>query len=394
MRLAKIIALFVFVLLILENKLHIDFLMWCLIFSLGFYAGVEGLKYIASGGGHQLEGMAGHVLGDRNELAVALAMLLPICFYLLGEYGKESRIVKFGLLGLIALVVISIIGTGSRGGLISLAAVGGYLFLKSKRKILFMLLLVCVGGAMMGLIPDQWFERMDSIGKADADASFMGRVVAWKLSFILASQNPFFGGGFKALETFAVWFSLSQDFYQYPFFYTGTAMPDLERAHAAHSIYFQVLGDHGFVGLFLFVAIIAAAFFKAGAIARKIRNARGPEWAISLATMLRLSIFTYAVGGAALSFAYFDLVYAIFAIVVVLEYKFLPAIIRDGKGYEPARNKGSGDQYGGALMREICTVSLMKSPCFSWRTVFKRDGFPSSAAVAGRSSVDLAGSHK
>jgi probable O-glycosylation ligase (exosortase A-associated) len=330
-RLAKIMALFIFILLIMDKKLHVDFFLWCLIFSLGFYAGLEGLKFIASGGGHKIEGLAGHVLGDRNELSIAMAMLLPICFYLLGEYGKGSKIVIIGLFGLIVLIVISIIGTGSRGGLIALAAVGGYLFIKSKRKILFTLLIVCVGSAMVGLIPDQWFERMDTIGKVDSDASFMGRVVAWKLSFILAAQNPFFGGGFKALENFAIWFSLSQDFNQYPFFYTGTAVPDLERAHAAHSIYFQVLGDHGFVGLFLFVAIIASAFFKAGAIVKKIRNARGPEWAISLVTMLRLSIFTYAVGGAALSFAYFDLIFAIFAIVVVLEYKFLPAIIRDGK---------------------------------------------------------------
>jgi probable O-glycosylation ligase (exosortase A-associated) len=209
------------------------------------------------------------------------------------------------------------------------------LFIKSKKKILFTLLVVCIGGTMVGLIPDQWFERMDTIGKADSDASFMGRVVAWKLSFILAAQNPFFGGGFKALENFAIWFSLSQDFNQYPFFYTGTATPDLEHPHAAHSIYFQVLGDHGFVGLLLFVAILALSFSRAGAVAKKTREANGPYWVISLATMLRLSIFAYVVGGAALSFAYFDLIYAILAIVIVLESKFLPEIIKSQKHQGP-----------------------------------------------------------
>jgi probable O-glycosylation ligase (exosortase A-associated) len=327
LRFAKIILLFIFVLLIIDKKLHIDFFLWCLVLSIGFYAGLEGLKYIASGGGHKIEGMVGHVLGDRNELALAFAMMLPICFYLLGEYGRNSRVVKLGLLCLITLLITAIIGTNSRGGLVALSAVGGYLFIKSKRKVLFAVLAVGIGSAMVGLIPDQWYERMDSIGQADADASFMGRVVAWKLSFILAAQHPLFGGGFKALENFAVWFSLSQDFYQYPFFYTGTAVPDPSRAHAAHSIYFQVLGDHGFVGLLIFVAILAQSFLNAGSVARKIREANGPVWLISLATMIRLSIFAYAVGGAALSFAYFDLVFALFAIVIVLEYKLLPAIL-------------------------------------------------------------------
>lgn len=326
-RLAKVIALFICILLIIDKKLHIDFFLWCLIFSVGFYASVEGLKYVSSGGAHNIRGMGGHVLGDRNELAVAFAMLLPICFYLLGEFGKNSWILKFGMIALITLVITSIIGTNSRGGLLALVAVGGYLFIKSKRKIWFAILVLCIGGAMVGLIPDQWFDRMDTISTADQDNSFLGRMVAWKLSFILASQNVF-GGGFKALEYFPVWSSLSQDFYKFPFFYTGTAVPDIFGAHAAHSSYFQVLGDHGFIGLFIFTSFIGLSFFKAGSIAKRARALNGPDWLISLATMLRLSLFAYAVGGAALSFAYFDMIYAIMALVLVLEQKFLVPLAR------------------------------------------------------------------
>ena len=328
-RMAKIVALFVFVLLVMNKKLHIDFFLWCLVLSVGFYAVVEGLKYIVSGGGHILEGMAGHILGDRNELAVAFAMLLPICIYLLGEYGKKSWILKFGFLGLIALLITSIIGTGSRGGMIALSAVSSYLFIKSKRKLLFTMLIAFVGIVVVSVVPGQWFDRMDTIASANEDGSFLGRLVAWKLSFILAMQNPFFGGGFKALDSFPVWVSLSQNFYQYSFIYTGAALPDPNRAHAAHSIYFQVLGDHGFVGLFLFVMILALSFLKAGAIAKKTRSVGGPNWLINLATMLRLSIFAYAIGGAALSFAYFDLIFAICAIIIVLEYRILAEFIKE-----------------------------------------------------------------
>lgn len=330
-KLTKIVTLFLFITLIIDRKLHIDFFLWSLIFSVGFFAVVEGLKYIVSAGGHNIEGLQGHILQDNNQLALAFAMLLPICFYILGEYGKKSWVLKLGLIGVITLIVTAIIGTNSRGGLLALASVGGYLFIKSKRKLLFFFLIVCIGSLMVGLIPEQWYNRMDTISNADSDASFMGRVVAWKLSFILASQNPLIGGGFKALEFFPVWADLSRDFSQFSFFYSGNVLPDPLRGHAAHSIYFQVLGDHGFVGLIIFVLILVLSFLKAGEIAKKARLADGPVWLINLATMLRLSIFTYAVGGAALSFAYFDMIYSIYALVIVLEKKFLTHVNVSGE---------------------------------------------------------------
>lgn len=330
-RFAKVIALFFFILLIVEQKLHIDFFLWCIILSVGFFAGLEGLKYIASGGGHHIEGMAGHVLGDRNELSIAMAMLLPICFYLLREFGSQSKLLKFSFFGLIALLVIAIIGTSSRGGLIALAAVAGYLFLKSQKKLGFAVLILLGVLLSSHFIPEEWFERMNTISQAEGDASFMGRVVAWKLSFILATKNPLLGGGFKALEYFPVWTALSQDFQHYSFFYTGNALPSTTQARAAHSIYFQVLGDHGFVGLMLYLSILMASFLKTSSIAKKNRLLQGPEWISHLATMLRLSIFTYAVGGAALSFAYFDMFYALVALVIVLDKKILPTVQKENQ---------------------------------------------------------------
>jgi len=89
-KLAKITALFVFILVIIRKKLHIDFVMWCFLFSVGFFATVEGLKYISSGGGHSVTGIFGHVLADNNQLALAFAMTLPISFYLMVEYGKNT----------------------------------------------------------------------------------------------------------------------------------------------------------------------------------------------------------------------------------------------------------------------------------------------------------------
>ena len=329
-RFIKVIVLFLFVLMIVEKKLHVDFILWCVVLSVGFYADLESLKFLASGGGHKIEGMSGHVLGDRNELSIAFTMTLPICYYLLGEYGKQSRLLMAALLGTMALIVAGVIGTQSRGGFISLIALGGYLFMKSERKVLMSILIAVLVAGMAQLVSSEWTSRIDTINDASEDASFMGRVVAWKLSLLLAMENPFFGGGFKTLEYFPVWSRLSQDFFTLDWFYSAEAVPDQHLSHAAHSVYFQVLGDHGFGGLALYLSFLIGSFRRAGRIARKAMTLQAPPWIRSVATMLQLSVFVFSLGGAALSFAYFDLIFAIIGLLIVLEYRILPASVPGG----------------------------------------------------------------
>lgn len=335
-RFFKVVMLFVFVVLTIKDKLHVDFVLWCLVLSVGFYADLEGLKFLASGGGHNIAGMPGHVLGDRNELSLAFVMTLPVCYYLLGEYGKQSKALRLGLLGTMALLVFGVIGTQSRGGFVALAALGAYLYIKSDRKVLLTFLIIGLVAALIPFISADYTSRIDTIGAADEDASFMGRVVAWKLSFIMAMKHPFFGGGFKSLEYFPVWTELSRDFFSYPWFYTGHAVPNTTVGRAAHSVYFQVMGEQGFGGLFLYLCCLASAFFKAGAIARRAKRAGAPSWLPTMATMIQLSIFAFALGGAALSFAYIDLIFCLFGLVLVIEKRLLPATLA-----EMAQNQGA-----------------------------------------------------
>lgn len=323
--LLKIVLLFYFVNCIMTKKLHIDFFLWCVMFSLGFYAVLEGLKFLSSGGAHAITGFAGHVLGDRNELAVACVMLLPIAYYLLREYGSRSKFLQLGLLGAMGLTVMTIIGTQSRGGMIALIMLFGYMFLKSDRKIPLALIAIVVVGVASQFVSAEWANRMDTIGNAGEDYSFMGRVVAWKLSFIIAVKNPIFGGGYKAVEFFPVWQEMALEFDSYSFFPTGEARPDTKGAHAAHSFIFQVLGEHGFFGLGFYLAFVAIAFYKAGRLAKAARMHPELAWLATLGVMLQLSLFAFVLGAAALSFAYFDLTFAILAIIQVLASRILPA---------------------------------------------------------------------
>lgn len=316
-RFFKVILLFVFILLIIRDKLHFDFFLWCLVLSIGAYGGFEGTKYILTGGGHKIAGMTGHALGDRNELSLAMVMLIPICIYFLRSYSKVNTFIKLSFLALILLLVLSVLGSNSRGGLISLLFLGGYFFTQSKNKFSYIVIFSLLIIIALQLVPEEWFSRMNTIESANKDASFMGRVVAWKLSLMLAIENPIFGGGMKSLEFWPVWSYLSEQFHNgvLSWFSTGSEVPD-SVGRAAHSIYFQVLGEQGFGGLLIFLSIFVTSIWRSN---RLIKNEKSPGWVKDLAQMLKLSILCYLLGGAALSFAYFDGIYAVVALLIGLE---------------------------------------------------------------------------
>jgi hypothetical protein len=96
-------------------------------------------------------------------------------------------------------------------------------------------------------------------------------------------------------------------------------------------VFFQVLGDHGFVGLAIYLAFLAGAFLKARRIALRARAARATEWIAKAATTLQLTLFAFCVGGAALSFAYFDLTFATIALLIVIEKRILPRAIAEAR---------------------------------------------------------------
>ena len=102
-----------------------------------------------------------------------------------------------------------------------------------------------------------------------------------------------------------------------------------EKTHAAHSIYFQVLGEHGFIGLFLYLIILAAGFWTCWGVIRRTRTISESRWAGDLAGMLMLSLFLFCVGGAALSVAYYDLFLIVLALIVALnEITAVPRVAR------------------------------------------------------------------
>jgi probable O-glycosylation ligase (exosortase A-associated) len=173
---------------------------------------------------------------------------------------------------------------------------------KSRKKGLVGLLVLAAIPLAWLLMPETWTDRMASIQTYDQDASAMGRINSWWMAWNLALDRFPIGGGFAIYEP--------DVFMRYA--------PNPAIVLVAHSIYFSILGEHGFIGLALFLAVFGLTWLNGSWIIRNTKGRPDLEWALDLAAMCQVSLIGYLVGGAFLSLTYFDLPYYIVAILIVL----------------------------------------------------------------------------
>ena len=298
-RFSKIILLIFIALALIDNREKIDKLVWVICVSLGFYGFKGGLFTIAHGGIYRVGGPTGSFIEGNNELAFALIICLPLMRYL--HLNAKKRFVKNGLITVMVLCVISIIGSYSRGAFLAGGAMLIFLWLRSRKRFGLLLAIVILIPIMFSFMPEEWHSRMNTIEDYKEDASAMGRINAWYCAWNLAKDSPIYGGGARAF-TF-------KTFYKYA--------PDPNNFHDVHSIYFEMLGEQGFVGLFLFLSIYTFSFIYGYQIRRMTRGSPSYQWAFDLASMCQVSLIGYAIGGAFLGLSYWDLPYTIVAIVVL-----------------------------------------------------------------------------
>lgn len=316
--------------LIVVNRFRVHAMVVMIALAVSFHGALDGLKFIASAGGHNAQSIKR--FGDNNHLAVVLLMVLPLLYYL-RQYAR-NRLVHLGFTAALPLTVLAVVATHSRGALVGLFALALWLVLKSRKKLGGVVVVVLCAVLVVQLAPQEWSERMGTIQSAEADKSFMGRVTAWNVSSAIALENPVFGGGFRALQSHPVW----NRFKDSEGLLGALNPPQLERSGvAAHSIWFEVLGDQGFVGLLLFVALIVNAFMTRRHVWRLVyQNGLGERWAGDLADMLGASLLAYVVAGSLLSAAYFELPYVLFMLMEVLRQLQLRAAMVPSPVHHPA----------------------------------------------------------
>ena len=293
----KIFLMTFVVLMTIKSKKDIQRLMLVLVISIGYYGVKGGIFTIRSGGAHRVWGPEGTFIGDNNSIALALIVAIPLMYYV--QQNSVNRWARYVLTATMLLSALAALGSYSRGALLAIMAMVVLIWLKSSKKLALGCIILLAAPVLFLFMPPTWTSRMDSIGDYESDGSALGRLNAWEMAYNLA-KDRFFGGGFEIYNQ--VVFS--------------TYAPNPNDVHAAHSIYFQVLGEHGFVGLFLYL-LLGVLTWRSGAwIIRNTRQIEHLRWACTLATMIQASLISFAVGGTFLSLVYFDLPYYLMAAIV------------------------------------------------------------------------------
>lgn len=300
-RTMKIMLISVVTIVLMQSRERLNALITVIVISLGFYGLKGGLFAVLTGGQYLTWGPPDSFIGDNNSLALALIMILPLMRYL--QMQASSKNVKRILAAAMVLTAFAILASRSRGALLAGGSMVFYLWLKGRHKLTFGLILAAILPVIILSMPEKWFERMTTITEYQEDDSAMGRINAWWFAFNLAKDRPLVGGGFDAFTPEA--------FERYA--------PDPLDFHDSHSIYFEMLGEHGFVGLGLFLVLGWLALRRGTWITRRARDNPELSWARDLAAMLQVSLISYAVGGAFLGLAYFDLYYHLVAAMVILQ---------------------------------------------------------------------------
>lgn len=281
------------------TKDQIKWFIWTVAFSLGFYGLKGGLFTIMTGGSYRVWGPGGFI-GGNNEVALAFVVVIPLIYYIYLQAPPAKVWLRRGLIASMLLTAAAALGSHSRGALLAIVAMAGVLWFRSQRKVMFGAGLVFAAIVSLAFLPQEWFARMQTIETYDKDESAMGRINAWAMAWNLANDRPLTGGGFMVYEP---------DIFQ-------TYAPDPLDIHAAHSIYFQVLGEHGWAGLLIWLAIWWYTWRTASWLKTHGKEATGSAWCRDLGSMCQVSLVGFFVGGAFLSLAYFDLPYNLMVMVV------------------------------------------------------------------------------
>lgn len=298
----KILMMTLVTMILMQSRERIHALVWIIVLSLGFFGLKGGMFTLLGGGQERVYGPAGSFFEDNNALAMTLVMVVPLIRYL--QLQTQSALIRWGMLFLMVATIFSIIGSHSRGAFLGGCAMLIFLWLKSRHRVALGLALCILLAASASFVPDKWIERMQTIKTYEQDTSATSRLELWTFGFRVALDRPLVGGGFRV--------SYDNDIFL-------SYMPDTKRGKTAnfHSVYFEILGELGFVGLFIYLGLLLAAWRSGSWVIARARGHPDLAWADNLARMTQVSLVGFASAGAFLNLAFFDLYFHLLAILFV-----------------------------------------------------------------------------
>jgi len=262
--------------------------------------------------------------GESSTFSMVCAALVPLVLFAMRHsiiipdipFRKPVHIAAcFGL-------VLALLGTHARTGLVALFALIVLLWWSSRNKVIWA---GSLGGAALLALPavlpffgEKWLDRMDTIMNPTGEASAMGRIAVWRWTWSFVQSNPL-GGGFEV-------FRLSR--YE-TIMADGT--PFTIAGKAFHSIYFEVLGELGFPGFVILMSMFVITLLNLVRIRNQTRDDPDLAWLHDLSRALIMSLTIYLIGGAFVGVAFQALHYTWMSVTVAMGAYLQRYLLEAGK---------------------------------------------------------------
>jgi len=320
----KALAFAAFLPLTLRTRLRIESLLLIMILSASSIIIVGGIKTIASGGGGygSLNLMVDNNSGlyEGSTISTVAIAIIPLILWFTrhGTVFPPDWKVKGFCYALVFSCLLIPVGTSTRTGLLCIGLVAVLMLRDTKRKFLYLGLLGIIGLAAVPLLPSAFTDRMSTIKTYKADESASTRLAVWKWTWDYAKDHPF-GGGFEMYRQNQIRYDTEK--------VGGTAgnatvetKLTIDKARAFHSAYFEMLGEQGWPGLILWIAINLIGIIRMEVIRQRYRKAPPDQaWIGPLAGALQAAHIVYLLGAAFIAIAFQPFIYMLIGAQIGLD---------------------------------------------------------------------------
>jgi probable O-glycosylation ligase (exosortase A-associated) len=305
----KALLFAIFMPLTLRTRLRLEASALIMVLAIGTIAINGGIKTALGGGGYGTLALlvrenAG--LYEGSILSTVAVASIPLALWLArhGTIFKPEWRVRTFVAGLTFACLLIPIGTAARTGLLCLGFLALLMLRSAKRRLLYASLGAIALVVAVPFLPQSYLDRMSTIEGHSSDQSASTRVAVWMWTLDYVKTHPL-GGGFDAYR--------SNSFtYQMPRI-TGTPGNEqttmvtvTDKARAYHSSYFEMLGEQGWPGLFLWLWLQLLGVWQMERIRWRFKRSEEGvnSWQWGLATALQQAQLTYLLGAAFVGIAY------------------------------------------------------------------------------------------
>lgn len=314
----------IFLPLTLRTRARVEAAVLIVVLAAGSIMISAGLKTVLSGGGGY--GTLSSYIPDNagiyegSTLSTVAITIVPLIAWLAKHstvFPPDWRSKAFALcLGFACLLVP--VGTQTRTGLLCIGVCAVLALRDVRHRFVLMGLMGALGLMAIPFLPQSYLERMGTIETHEADTSASTRIAVWMHTLEDVKERPM-GGGFDAYMGNEFRYMTRQQVQS-----GGTTTVEyvevVDKARAYHSAYFEVLGEQGWLGAALWLAIQGLGLIQLELIRRRLRKSADPldRADASLANALQIAHVVYLVGALFVGIAYQPFIYYIVAIEIGL----------------------------------------------------------------------------